>query len=187
MIIFLVERVAVQHSMETDKSPPTGQKSPMVGQKSSMVGQKSPMVRKHNGINKESLSNGDVRRDSLLDTTDSIVQYIIVRSDLGRNQDRAFNTLISHTSSASTAAIHMFYKHEHTKSYLKDEDNMRKKIFQVDSEEELLELDIKLMIQKIDYRMWLKQPENYATCIALRPYPVSEIAEHFKKLKLYKK
>ena len=151
--------------METETSP--------------VMPQKSPMVRKQTrpGINNE----------KELEEKEALFQYIIVRSDLGRNQDRAFNTLISHTSSASTAAIHMFYNHEHTKAYLKNGDNMRKKIFQVDSEEDLLELDIKLMIQKVDYRMWLKQPEKYATCIATRPYPNSELAEHFKNLKLYKK
>ena len=153
--------------METEKSPHLSEK-------------KSPMVRKNTKLAIDKEANGEEEKEP-------IVQYIIVRNDLGRNQDRAFNTLISHTSSASTAAIHMYYNHEDTKAYLKDGDNMRKKILQVENEEELLELDIKLMIQKVDYRMWLKQPENYATCIATRPYPISELAQHFKKLKIYKK
>jgi hypothetical protein len=151
--------------METENSPP--------------LPEKSPMVRKNTKF--------ELNNEKELQDKESLVQYIIVRSDLGRNQDRAFNTLISHTSSASTAAIHLFYNHEHTKAYLKNGDNMRKKIFQVDCEEDLLELDIKLMIHKIDYRMWIKQPEKYATCIATRPYPNSELAEHFKSLKVYKK
>ena len=152
----------------------------MEAEKSPSIGQKSPMVRKNTNPEKDREANGDEAKEVL-------VQYIIVRNDISRNQDRAFNTLISHTSSAATAAIHMYYNHEHTKAYLKDGDNMRKKIFQVENEEELLELDIKLMIQKVDYRMWLKQPENYATCIATRPYPISALAEHFKNLKIYKK
>ena len=161
--------------METDKSPYS-----VESQKSPSVGGKSPMVRKNTGV--QPLSN-----EKELEDKEAIVQYLIVRSDLGRYQDRAFNSLISHTCSASTAAIHMFYNHEHTKAYLKNGDNMKKKILQVDSEDELLELDIKLMIAKVDYRMWLKSPEKYATCIATRPYPNSEIAQHFKHLKIYKK
>ena len=161
--------------METDKSPysPETQKSPLVGGK-------SPMVRKNTSVH--SMTN-----EKELEDKEAIVQYLIVRSDLGRYQDRAFSSMISHTSSAATAAIHMFYGHEHTRAYLKNGDNMKKKILQVDSEDELLELDIKLMIAKVDYRMWLKSPEKYATCIATRPYPASEIAEHFKHLKIYKK
>ena len=161
--------------MELDKNP-----NGVDTQKSPSVGGKSPMVRKNTGL--QSLTN-----EKELEDKEELVQYIIVRSDLGRYQDRAFNSLISHTSSACTSAIHMFYSHEHTKAYLKNGDSMKKKILQVDSEDELLELDIKLMIAKVDYRMWLKSPEKYATCIATRPYPSSEIAGNFKHLKIYKK
>ena len=116
-----------------------------------------------------------------------IVQYIAVRNDLGRNQSRSFNTLIAHTASAATAAVHMYGEHEHTEAYLKDVNNMRKSIFQVDNEDELFDLDNRLMMNKVDYKMWIKQPENSATCIATRPYPKSELEKHFKDLKIYKK
>ena len=133
--------------------------------------------------NKEVLANGEEEKEK-------IVQYIVVRNDLGRNQDRAFNTLISHTASAATAAIHIYYKHEHTQQYLKDLedlDNPNKKVFQVEDEDGLLELDTQFMLHKVEYRMWIKQPENYATCIATRPYPKSELDPYFKNLKVYKR
>ena len=116
-----------------------------------------------------------------------IVQYIIVRNDAYRNQERSFNSILQHTSSASAAVIHKHYHHKYTRDYLKDLDNMRKKVFQVNDEKELFELENKLVSNEIDYRMWIKQPGNYATCIATRPYPITEISSHFKNVKLYKK
>ena len=134
------------------------------------------------GSNKEISTNGEEEKEI-------IVQYIIVRNDLGRTtgHDKTFNALLKHTTSASTAAIHKFYKHEDTEAYLKDLDSMKKKVFQVDDEEELFDFENKLILHKIDYKMWIKQPDNYATCIATRPYPISEIAEYFKNLKIYKR
>ena len=116
-----------------------------------------------------------------------IVQYIIVRGDLHRKQEKSFNAILQHTTSASTAAIHKYYHQKCTREYLKDLDGMRKKVFQVNDEKGLLDLESKLVLNKIDYRMWFKQPDNYATCIATRPYPITEIAEYFKNVKIYKK
>ena len=64
---------------------------------------------------------------------------------------------------------------------------MRKKIFQVKDEKELYDLSNVLTLNKIDFKVWIKQPGNYATCIATRPYPVTEISQHFKNVKIYKK
>ena len=143
------------------------------------------MARKQSSADSKKQSKEVV--DNKEEKKEIIVQYIVVRNDLPRNQDRSFNTLISHTASAATAAIHMCYKHEHTEEYLQDLDDLRKTIFQVDDEEQMFDLDNKLMLNKVDYKMWIKQPENYATCIATRPYPKSEIAEYFKNLKIFKK
>lgn len=116
-----------------------------------------------------------------------IVQYIIVRNDAYRNQERSFNQLLQHTSSAAAAVIHKYYHHKNTREYLKDLDGMRKKVFQVENEEELFALENNLVSNEIDYKMWTKQPGNYATCIATRPYPITEISHYFKTVKLYKK
>ena len=116
-----------------------------------------------------------------------LVQYIIIRNDVYRNQKGSFNSMLQHTSSASAAVIHKHYNHKYTREYLKDLDGMRKKVFQVDDEKELFALENKLVSNEIDYRMWIKQPGDCATCIATRPYPTTEIATFFKNVKIYKK
>ena len=116
-----------------------------------------------------------------------IVQYIIVRNDVYRNQERSFNTILQHTSSAATSIIHKHYHHKNTREYLKDGDDMKKKIFQVNDIKELSTLANLLQSNSIDFRIWVKEPDNIATCLATRPYPVSEISKYFKNVKIYKK
>nr|XP_021154195.1 putative peptidyl-tRNA hydrolase PTRHD1 [Columba livia] len=38
----------------------------------------------------------------------------------------------------------------------------------------------------IDHEVWTEQPENVATCLALRPYPKERVHQHLKKFKLLK-
>lgn len=38
----------------------------------------------------------------------------------------------------------------------------------------------------IDHEVWTEQPENMATCLALRPYPKDQVHQHLKKFKLLK-
>nr|XP_006116808.1 putative peptidyl-tRNA hydrolase PTRHD1 [Pelodiscus sinensis] len=43
-----------------------------------------------------------------------------------------------------------------------------------------------LQQHNIDHKVWIEQPENITTCIALRPYPKEEVHQHLKKFKLLK-
>ena len=129
----------------------------------------------------------DNREEEKEQKKEVIVQYIIVRNDAYRNQDRSFSAILQHTCSAAAAVIHKHYHHKYTREYLKDLDGMKKKVFQVNDEKELFALENKLVSNEIDYKMWIKQPGNCATCIATRPYPMSEISSYFKNVKLYKK
>ena len=38
----------------------------------------------------------------------------------------------------------------------------------------------------IDHEVWTEQPENMATCLALRPYPKDQVHQYLKKFKLLK-
>ncbi|KAG8122994.1 hypothetical protein E2320_018592 [Naja naja] len=38
----------------------------------------------------------------------------------------------------------------------------------------------------IDHKVWIEQPENIATCIALRPYQKEHVHHHLKNFKLLK-
>ncbi|OBS78069.1 hypothetical protein A6R68_19539, partial [Neotoma lepida] len=50
----------------------------------------------------------------------------------------------------------------------------------------LKELAEALQQKDIDHMLWLEQPENIATCIALRPYPKEEVSQYLKKFRLFK-
>jgi len=111
-----------------------------------------------------------------------IVQYILVRSDLCW----PVGALVAQACHASTAAIHMFYDHEDTKKYLSDLDNMHKIILSVPNEQDLKSLEQKLLEANVDHKMWIEQPENFPTCLAVRPYPKEQVQKYFKKFKLFK-
>ncbi|KAH0622915.1 hypothetical protein JD844_025806 [Phrynosoma platyrhinos] len=38
----------------------------------------------------------------------------------------------------------------------------------------------------IDHKVWVEQPENIATCLALRPYPKETVHRYLKKFRLLK-
>jgi peptidyl-tRNA hydrolase len=115
-----------------------------------------------------------------------IVQYIVVRSDLIKTLSWPLGALIAQTCHASTAVMHEFYDHEHTQSYLRELDRMHKVVLEVKDEEELSKLKDRLDVESIDHKLWIEQPENFPTCLAVRPYPKNEVQKFFKGLKLYK-
>lgn len=57
---------------------------------------------------------------------------------------------------------------------------------QAPDETTLKELAGTLQEKNIDHMLWLEQPENVATCIALRPYPKEEVSQYLKKFRLFK-
>merc|ERR1719342_1943673 len=69
--------------------------------------------------------------------------------------------------------MHLFYEHEDTQNYLRELDSMHKIVLEVKDENEL---------KKIDQKLWVEQPENFPTCLAVRPYPKSQVQKYFKGL-----
>lgn len=63
---------------------------------------------------------------------------------------------------------------------------MRKVVLEAPGETTLKELAETLQQKNIDHMLWLEQPENIATCIALRPYPKEEVNQYLKKFRLFK-
>ena len=115
-----------------------------------------------------------------------IVQYVIVRSDLMKTLGWPVGALLAQACHATTAAIHQFYEKEDTKNYLKDLDNMHKIVLCVKNEEDLKSLHAKLTEAEIDHKLWIEQPENFPTCLAVRPYVKDQVQQYFKKLKLFR-
>ncbi len=63
---------------------------------------------------------------------------------------------------------------------------MHKIVLSIPSEQDLKVLSEKLTENGVDHKLWIEQPENFPTCLALRPYPKDQVQAYFKKLKLFK-
>ena len=59
---------------------------------------------------------------------------------------------------------------EVTQQYLKDLDNMHKVVLEARGEEDLLKVSDKLKEAGVDHKLWIEQPENFPTCLAVKPY-----------------
>ncbi|XP_069089861.1 putative peptidyl-tRNA hydrolase PTRHD1 [Pleurodeles waltl] len=115
-----------------------------------------------------------------------LVQYVVVRGDLQKILAWPLGALVAQACHAATAAIHLNYSHPHTCAYLQELDCMHKVVLEAPDEGSLAMLAETLTQENIDHKVWIEQPENIATCIALRPYPKEEVHRYFKKLKLLK-
>lgn len=114
--------------------------------------------------------------------SEPIVQYILVRTDLNWST----GALIAQACHASVAAITKTLDNQNTKDYLNDIDNMHKIILKADKVEDLTEAEEKLNGIKVSHRLWIEQPENIPTCLAVSPQPKSLVQAIFKQLKLFK-
>lgn len=105
----------------------------------------------------------------------TLIQYIVVRSDLKTSLIWPLGAIIAQACHASTAALHKFAGYEDTKAYLADLDNMHKVVLAVSDEAKLASLSQHLEDEGIDFVLWREQPENILTALALRPYPKKDV------------
>jgi peptidyl-tRNA hydrolase len=119
-------------------------------------------------------------------SSSSLVQYVVVRGDLLARLAWPVGALVAQACHAATAVIHLHYQDANTQLYLADLDNMHKVVLEAPDEESLRDLARKLAESGVDHKLWVEQPEDFPTCLAVKPYPKSEVQRHFKKLKLYK-
>lgn len=115
-----------------------------------------------------------------------VVQYIVLRGDLLTQLGWPVGALVAQACHACTAVTHLFHSDEHMSAYLSDLDNMRKVVLEAENEDSLRELSSKLNEGGVLHKLWIEQPENIATCIAVKPHPKDEIQKYFKKFKLFK-
>lgn len=57
---------------------------------------------------------------------------------------------------------------------------------QAKDEGTLTNLASQLAKDSIDHKLWIEQPENIPTCLAIKPYPKHDVQKYFKHLKLFK-
>ncbi|EPQ13130.1 Putative peptidyl-tRNA hydrolase PTRHD1 [Myotis brandtii] len=116
-----------------------------------------------------------------------LVQYLVLRKDLSQAPfSWPAGALVAQACHAATAALHVHRDHPHTVAYLRELGRMRKVVLEAPDEATLKELAGTLQEKNVDHMLWLEQPENVATCIALRPYPKEEVNQYVKKFRLFK-
>lgn len=58
--------------------------------------------------------------------------------------------------------------------------------FQAPDEESLTKLADRLRENSIDHKLWIEQPENIPTCVAVKPYKKEDVQQYFKEFKLFR-
>jgi peptidyl-tRNA hydrolase len=120
-------------------------------------------------------------------TENIIVQYILLRRDLKKMKNYNDGAIIAQACHASTAIIYKTINDELTKIYFNDLDRMHKIILGIDGgENELNQLNCLLKENSIEHYLWIEQPENIPTAIAVKPYYKKDIEQFFSKYKLYR-
>ncbi|XP_055042414.1 putative peptidyl-tRNA hydrolase PTRHD1 [Misgurnus anguillicaudatus] len=119
-------------------------------------------------------------------TSKRLVQYVIVRADLIHTLSWPLGAVITQACHAATAAIHLNYNDPDTQEYLGELDSMHKVVLQAPDEASLTTLSNTLSEKAISHKLWMEQPENIPTCLALKPYPKDTVHPLLKKFKLFK-
>ncbi|XP_006055127.1 putative peptidyl-tRNA hydrolase PTRHD1 [Bubalus bubalis] len=116
-----------------------------------------------------------------------LVQYLVLRKDLSQPPfSWPAGAVVAQACHAATAALHLHRDHPHTAAYLRELERMRKVVLEAPDETTLKLLAEMLQQKNIDHKLWMEQPENIPTCIALRPYPKEEVSQYLKKFRLFK-
>ena len=115
-----------------------------------------------------------------------LVQYVVIRGDLYRQLKWPIGALIAQGCHACTAVTAIYKDDPNLIQYIADLDNMHKVVLEAKDEESLSKLSHSLNENNIDYKLWIEQPENYATCLVTKPYLKEDIQKFFKGFKLFK-
>lgn len=118
----------------------------------------------------------------LCNMSSPIVQYIVVRGDLGW----PVGALIAQGAHSSVAAIANSLQTETTKQYLQDLDRMHKIVLKAENESQLKDLVDKLEADSISHHAWIEQPENILCSVSSAPNHKSVLQPYFKDYKLFK-
>ncbi|KAM7396000.1 hypothetical protein PAMA_007332 [Pampus argenteus] len=115
-----------------------------------------------------------------------LVQYVVVRSDLVHRLSWPLGAVITQACHAATAAVHLHYADPDTQRYLSELDFMHKVVLAAPDEAALSGLSEKLTQAGVSHKLWIEQPENIPTCLALKPYPRETVQPLLRKFKLFK-
>ncbi|KAF3850186.1 peptidyl-tRNA hydrolase domain-containing protein 1 [Dissostichus eleginoides] len=115
-----------------------------------------------------------------------LVQYVVVRSDLVHQLSWPLGAVITQACHAATAAIHLHYRDPETQQYLEELDSMHKVVLGAPDEAALSNLSETLTKAGVAHKLWIEQPENIPTCLALKPCAKETVQPLLRKFKLFK-
>ncbi|XP_059212718.1 putative peptidyl-tRNA hydrolase PTRHD1 [Centropristis striata] len=115
-----------------------------------------------------------------------LVQYVVVRSDLVHQLSWPLGAVITQACHAATAAVHLHYGDPDTQRYLAELDSMHKVVLGAPDEASLSALSETLTQANVAHKLWIEQPENIPTCLALKPCPKEAVQPLLRKFKLFK-
>ncbi|KAL5236385.1 hypothetical protein ACI65C_003795 [Semiaphis heraclei] len=115
----------------------------------------------------------------------NVVQYVLVRGDLIRTLKWPSGAVMAQACHACVAVVHTYYSDPDTQTYLKDLGNMHKVILEVPDEPALLSTAAALSADGVQHVVWKEQPEDVATCVALKPCAKGTVSKYVRKFKLY--
>nr|XP_019563765.2 putative peptidyl-tRNA hydrolase PTRHD1 [Aedes albopictus] len=111
-----------------------------------------------------------------------LVQYVVVNGEIAKSWPKG--AVIAQCCHAVSAVSHLYSSDPDTVEYFKDLDNMHKVVLEAPDVGKLNSLGEVLQQNDIKHKVWIEQPENIPTCIALKPYRKEDVHKYVKKFKL---
>jgi peptidyl-tRNA hydrolase len=120
------------------------------------------------------------------DAEDPLVQFIIIRKDLGRQLAWPLGALAAQCAHASVHAVWTYRDSADTAAYVSRDNisSMRKVVLETKNAGSLDKLAATLDAEGVEHVVWVEQPEGIRTCLATRPYRRSAVGGYFKKCNL---
>jgi len=116
------------------------------------------------------------------------VQYVVMRSDLVKQKKWNVGGLIGNGAHACVSAIVQYMGDGDVAAYTAPDalPNMHKVVLSVPDEAELNATADMLQRSGFKHVLWREQPENYCSCLALKPYRRSVVQPLLRHLKLFR-
>ena len=118
----------------------------------------------------------------------TLVQYIVMRSDLVKQHKWNAGGLIANGSHAAVAAIADSWHDSDVQQYVTGAHGkqMHTVVLQAGDEKELLDTAALLKQNDVAHRVWIEQPDRLPSCLATRPYQRQRIQPLLRHLKLFR-
>lgn len=129
-------------------------------------------------------ASADTSHDGTPDRT--LVQFVVVRRDLLKTLEWPVGSVIAQACHACTAVTWTCRDDADVQAYLTNLGGMHKVVKECKGEDQLRGLADKLTDEGLQFHMWVEQPENIPTAVALKPYPRVVVASLLKKYQLFK-